>query len=227
MQAMAAVERLDGLDQGPLPDGASSVEASVATLRATIPFGDVGAGYENAIRAAELERPESPFWPVVCWARGMGHFFRGEFAEAEPWFAEAALLAPPAGMWLIAGSALGLLTLLRVLEMGFFAILDRPFDPLFDWSQRGSGLTLLEGSMGHEGALVLAAGAIVLAAVLVVLMALSARRLACFAARHRTATIRTVAVLTAAWVACFALDAQIVPPVPVAARPASHSSSSS
>jgi len=106
MQAMAAVERLDGLDRGPLPDGASSVQASVATLRATIPFGDVGSGYENAIRAAELERPESRFWPVVCWARGMGHFFRGESVKAEPWFAQAARLGPPAGMWLIAGSAL-------------------------------------------------------------------------------------------------------------------------
>ncbi|HSC51489.1 MAG TPA: LuxR C-terminal-related transcriptional regulator [Gaiellaceae bacterium] len=106
LQAMARVERLDGLDQGPLPDGASSPQASMATLRATLPFGDVGVGYENAIRAAELERPESPFWPLVCWARGMGHFFRGEFVEAEPWFAQAAGLAPSAGMWLIAGSAL-------------------------------------------------------------------------------------------------------------------------
>jgi LuxR family maltose regulon positive regulatory protein len=106
MQAMAGVERLDGLDQGPLPDGASSPEASMATLRATLPFGDVGAGFENAIRATELERPESPFWPVVCWARGMGHFFRGEHVDAEPWFAQAAGLAPSAGMWLIAGSAL-------------------------------------------------------------------------------------------------------------------------
>ena len=106
MEAMAAIERLDGLDEGPLPDGASSVEASVATLRAAIPFGDVGSGYENAIRAAELEPPEAPFWPVVCWARGMAHFFRGEFAEAGPWFAQASGLAPPAGMWIIAASAL-------------------------------------------------------------------------------------------------------------------------
>lgn len=106
LQAMAAAERLDALDEGPLPDGASSAAASLATLRATIPFGDVGAGYENAIRATQLERPESPYWPVVCWARGMGDFFRGESAAAEPWFAEAARLGPSAGMWIITGSAL-------------------------------------------------------------------------------------------------------------------------
>ena len=106
MEAMAAVDKLDDRDQGPLPDGSSSPEASMAILRATIPFGDVGAGHQNAVRAAQLEPPESPFWPVVCWARGMGHFFSGEFAEAEPWFVQAAILGPPAGMWLVAGSAL-------------------------------------------------------------------------------------------------------------------------
>jgi LuxR family maltose regulon positive regulatory protein len=36
----------------------------------------------------------------------MGHFFRGEFAEAEPSFADAAHYGPSAGMWLISGSAL-------------------------------------------------------------------------------------------------------------------------
>jgi LuxR family transcriptional regulator, maltose regulon positive regulatory protein len=106
LEAIAGVERLDGLDQGPLPDGSSSVEASIATLRATLPWGDVGSGYANAVRAAELEAAESPYWPMVCWALGMGHFFRGEPIEADPWFAEAARLGPSAGMWLVTGSAL-------------------------------------------------------------------------------------------------------------------------
>jgi LuxR family maltose regulon positive regulatory protein len=105
-QAMAAVEGLGGLDRGPLPDGSSSLEASLATLRATIPWGDVGGGYENAVRAAELEQPQSPFWPVVCWALGMGNYFRGQLEEADRWFAEAARLAPLSEQWLIAGSAL-------------------------------------------------------------------------------------------------------------------------
>jgi LuxR family maltose regulon positive regulatory protein len=105
-EAMAAAERLDGLDQGPLPDGGSSVEASIATLKATLPWGDVGSGYENAVRAAELEQPESPYWPMVCWATGMGQFFRGDPVAAEPWFAEATRLGPSVGMWIVTGSAL-------------------------------------------------------------------------------------------------------------------------
>jgi hypothetical protein len=119
-----------------------------------------------------------------------------------------------------AGVVLGLLTLLRALQMGFLAILARPFDPLLDWSALGSVVTLLEGSMGRAGALGSAVGVVAAAVVLVVLMALSVGRLAGVAARHRTATLRTVAVLTAAWLACFALGAQVVAPVPVAARSA-------
>jgi LuxR family maltose regulon positive regulatory protein len=88
--AMAVAERLPDFDRGPLPDGTGSVEGGIAVLRAAFPWDDVGAGYASALRAAELEQPESPFWPLVCYARGWCHFFVGEFTEADPWFAAAA-----------------------------------------------------------------------------------------------------------------------------------------
>jgi hypothetical protein len=116
---------------------------------------------------------------------------------------------------LVAGALLALLTLLRVLQMGFLAILARPFDPVFDWPQLASGASLLELPFGVTGAV---AGAVAVAAVLVVLTALATRRLASAAARHRTVTIRLVAVLTTAWLACFVLGTQLVAPVPVAGR---------
>jgi LuxR family maltose regulon positive regulatory protein len=111
-EAIAAAERLPGLAEGPLPDGASSVEASIATLRATLPWGDVGSGFENALHAARLEQPESPHWPMVCRARGSGLFFRGEAVAAEPWFAEAAAVGPSVGMWIVTVSALASLSLI-------------------------------------------------------------------------------------------------------------------
>ncbi|WP_345613048.1 hypothetical protein [Pseudonocardia adelaidensis] len=43
------------------------------------------------------------------------------------------------------------------------------------------------------------------------------------AARHRIGVIRLVAVLTTVWLGCFALGAQLVAPVPVAARSAAAS----
>jgi Sulfatase len=116
---------------------------------------------------------------------------------------------------LVAGALLALLTLLRVLQMGFLAILARPFDPVFDWPQLASGASLLELPFGVTGAVVVA---VAVAAVLVVLTALATRRLASAAARHRTVTIRLVAVLTTAWLVCFVLGTQLVAPVPVAGR---------
>jgi LuxR family maltose regulon positive regulatory protein len=69
-------------------------------------WGDVGDGYENAVRASKLVEPESPWRSNVSWAVGAGHFCRGQLEEADPWFEEAAALAPPSEQWIIAASSL-------------------------------------------------------------------------------------------------------------------------
>ena len=105
--AIAAVERLGNLDgSGPLPDGFSSAEASLTMLRAVFPWGDVGAQLENARRVVELEGIGSPWRPSACWAVGAGQYFRGEFGEADPWFAESVALAPASGQWMAGASSL-------------------------------------------------------------------------------------------------------------------------
>ena len=118
----------------------------------------------------------------------------------------------------LAGAGLGLLTLLRIVQMGFLAVVARPFDPVFDWPQLGAGLTLLEGSIGRVGMIGAVIGVGAVAAGLVVLMAMSARRLAGLMTRRRSASTRALVVLTVAWLACFTFGAQVVPSVPVAAR---------
>ncbi len=104
-RAIAAAERL-GSVPGPLPDGFSSVEASLTMLRAAFPWGDAGAQLEYGHRAAELEGPGSPWRPLACWAAGMGRYLRGESGAADRWFAEAVTLAPAGDRWLTAGAAL-------------------------------------------------------------------------------------------------------------------------
>jgi LuxR family maltose regulon positive regulatory protein len=104
--AIAALERLGRLDAGPLPDGFSSVEASLATLRATIPWGDFGAGVEKGRRAAELEGPTSPWRPLVACSLGGCLYFSGRFDEAERWLAESTEPALACGQWRVAVSAL-------------------------------------------------------------------------------------------------------------------------
>jgi LuxR family transcriptional regulator, maltose regulon positive regulatory protein len=105
-RAIAAVERLGELAGGPLSDGFSSAEASLTLLRAVCPWGDVGAQVQNARRAADLEGPGSSWRPVVCWTVAMGLYFRGEFGEADRWFAESAAQAPKCGQWLAGASSL-------------------------------------------------------------------------------------------------------------------------
>ena len=91
--AIAALDRLGPLEAGPLPDGFSSFEASLATLRGAIPWGDFGTGLENAHRAAELEGPTSPWRSLVCCSLGVCLYFSGQFDEADRWLAEATELA--------------------------------------------------------------------------------------------------------------------------------------
>ena len=109
-EAARAIVRVEGLGEfdgeRPLPDGFSSVDASLTMLRAVFPWGDVGTQLSNGRRAAELEGPGSQWRPVAGWAVGMGLYWRGDLAEADRWFAESAALAPASGQWLAAGSSL-------------------------------------------------------------------------------------------------------------------------
>lgn len=120
----------------------------------------------------------------------------------------------------LAGVALGLLTIVKILDMGFFAVLARPFDPVLDWILLDSAVEFLRASIGRGGAI----GSVVLAAVLAVavliLMTVSVLRLTRLVVRRRTTATRAVTVLAAAWVTCAVLDAQIVPDTPVAASSA-------
>ena len=121
---------------------------------------------------------------------------------------------------LVGGAALGLLTILKVLDMGFLSLLGRPFDPVFDWVLLGNAREFVEGSFGSAGAIGAAVAAVVLVVVVVVATALATLRIARVAGRHRPAAAKAVAVLSVAWVACLALGAQLVAPVPVASRSA-------
>jgi LuxR family maltose regulon positive regulatory protein len=114
-QAASAIEELEGLEWnggGPLPGGFSSLKASLATLRAWFPGGDVGAGYAQALRAAELQAPDVPAWAAVCWALGIGCYYRGDGESADRWFDEAAEVGHATERWLSATSAIAYRSLL-------------------------------------------------------------------------------------------------------------------
>ncbi|AXB42912.1 sulfatase [Amycolatopsis albispora] len=120
----------------------------------------------------------------------------------------------------LAGALLGVVTLLKLIGIGFRIALDRPFHPVFDWALSGPAFDLMVTSLGQAGAHAAAAGIVVLALALVVLLALSAVRLARLVAGHRTTSTRVVSVLGAGWIGCAVTGVQFVPGEPVAANSA-------
>jgi hypothetical protein len=120
----------------------------------------------------------------------------------------------------VVGLGLGLLTLLKALDTGFYATLEKPFDPVYDWSFFRAGVEFLAGQIGDAGALAALVGAGVLAVAVVVLMVLAVLRLTRIAAGRRTGATRVLAVLGVLWIGCSALGVEVAPGQPVAAQSA-------
>ncbi len=116
------------------------------------------------------------------------------------------------------GVAIGLLALVKIVDVGFFAVLDRPFDPVLDLAFIAPTVEFLARSNGRAGALGAVLAAVFLAVAVIILVTLAVLRLTSVVRRYRTRATGAVTVLAAAWVACAILGVQIVPNVPVAAH---------
>jgi hypothetical protein len=114
------------------------------------------------------------------------------------------------------GVIFGLLTIVKLVDLGFSAVLARPFNLVFDWPLFGAAVDFLRASVGMVGAIGAAIAAVVLALAVLILMTLSILRLTRLVVRHNTTATGAVAVFGVVWVTCAALGAQIVPGVPVA-----------
>jgi phosphatidylglycerophosphate synthase len=110
--------------------------------------------------------------------------------------------------WL-AGPALGVLVLIKLFDFGFFMFLDRPFNPVEDWSYLSIGAGTVGDTFGARDARLLVAAAVVIGFAALVIPALAVAQLTRVAARHRERSLQTVAALTAVWALCWGLGAQI------------------
>ena len=134
-----------------------------------------------------------------------------------------ALVLPAAPRRVVAcvvGPALGLLVIVKVLDMGFFEAFDRPFNPIADGSYTGIGIETLRDSIGRTEANLLVLGAAVLGAGLLVLTTLAVLRLTRVAADHRRRSLPAVSALTAVWAVCWLFGAQILANAPIASTSA-------
>jgi Sulfatase len=124
------------------------------------------------------------------------------------------LILPPkarAAAATLIGLALGLLALVKLLDMGFFAALARPFNPEQDWPLLGNAMSFLAGAIGPYAAIGCLAAALIVSTVLIIVMTRSVQRLARLVVRHDLAASRAVVALAVSWLICALLGTQIVP----------------
>ena len=105
-EVLLAVSGFSPYPPGQLPDGFASIESSVTTLRALLPWGDVGTQLTDARRACELERPESTWFPCAAWSVAAALYYQGQLDEADTWFDEAFTRAVVSAQWIVATSSL-------------------------------------------------------------------------------------------------------------------------
>ncbi|MDT4915248.1 MAG: hypothetical protein QOC66_4376 [Pseudonocardiales bacterium] len=111
---------------------------------------------------------------------------------------------------LLAGLALGLLVILKALDTGFYAELDRPFNPVVDRSYFGPAFGVLRDSVGTAWAVTAAVGLVALAVACLVLMPLAMLRVTRHAARRRARSAKALGALGFAWVLCAVLGVQVI-----------------
>jgi phosphatidylglycerophosphate synthase len=98
------------------------------------------------------------------------------------------------------GALVGLLVVVKVLDLGMYTAFDRQFDPVYDWGYAGIGVETLRDAIGTSRA-DLAVIVVLLAAVaLLVLPVLALLRVARAAAGHRPRALSAAAALGLVWV---------------------------
>lgn len=112
-------------------------------------------------------------------------------------------------MAVVSGVFLGLLTILKFVDMGFYQVLARPFDLVLDWILLDDATDFLRESFGRTGQVLAVVAVIVLFAAVLVLTTLAMVRLTNLMVRHRPAAARTTLVLGTAWITCVTLSVQV------------------
>jgi hypothetical protein len=121
--------------------------------------------------------------------------------------------------WLL-GPLLGLLVIVKLLDIGFLTLFDRRFDPIQDVGYAGTGIETLRASIGRSDGNLVVAVVVAVVVALLVFMTLALRRLTRVAADHRRWSLRAVAAAALVWALLWVSGAQLVPHTPLASASA-------
>lgn len=121
--------------------------------------------------------------------------------------------------WVV-GLALGLLVLVKLLDVGFFTVFNRPFNPVDDWRYASIGIETMRDSIGGTSANAAVVGVALLGVAALVLPIAAFLRLTRVTAGHRRLSLQAVTALGVAWVLGWAFGAQLVSGAPIASTSA-------
>jgi phosphatidylglycerophosphate synthase len=122
----------------------------------------------------------------------------------------------------VAGGLLGLLAVVRLLDLGFHEALYRPFNPVTDWKLFGPAVGLLGDSLGSAWADLAPFAAGLVAVALPAAVALSVVRICRTAAERRAAAAWIAGSLAVVWLLAAVLGTQLTPRAPFASREAAE-----
>ncbi|HEY3735218.1 MAG TPA: CDP-alcohol phosphatidyltransferase family protein [Streptosporangiaceae bacterium] len=120
----------------------------------------------------------------------------------------------------VAGILLGLLTLVKILNMVFYVEIGTGFNPVFGWADIRPAIGVVRDSIGSTLTNVALAGVWLGIILLVGAITAATIHIAAVASRHRRDAVRGLAALTAVWALCAGLSLQLVPRSPVASTSA-------
>ena len=114
------------------------------------------------------------------------------------------------------GVLLAVLALVKLLDVGFWEVLDRPFNPVTDSSYLGPAAGVLRDSIGPGRAVAVEVGLGLVLVALLVTFPLSLLRLTRVSSRHRRRSAQAVSTLGLVWALCASLGLQGGDGIPLA-----------
>ncbi|MGY4745469.1 CDP-alcohol phosphatidyltransferase, partial [Streptomyces sp. ATMOS53] len=128
---------------------------------------------------------------------------------------------PRVALAALAGAALGALTVLNLLDMGFVEYLGRDFNLVLDWGLLDDAQSYVADSMGGTVALAAAIGVVLLVVLVMVIMALATVRLSGILVSNTRQATRGTLIAGTAWITCSVLSLQYAG-MPVASDRVAH-----
>ncbi len=120
----------------------------------------------------------------------------------------------------LTGILFGLITLIKIFDLGFYAELGRPFNAVFDWGNISPAVGVVRDAIGAKSTNIAFVALFFVIILFVSAITASAMRLTTVAAQHRRATVPALGALTAVWALCAGLSLQFVPGLPAASTSA-------